>query len=97
MREDIEVGFQAFVSDAVEEFGAIREISPDGKVLTVYVENAGDFFIPASAVVSVVMLVAFFRDCTGSEQWGNRQQDASAAVNSSARFHTLPNSAHRRT
>ena len=53
MREDIEVGFQAFVSDAVEEFGAIREISPDGKVLTVYVENAGDFFIPASAVVSV--------------------------------------------
>jgi len=53
MHEEIEVGFQAFVSDAAEEFGAIRDISPDGKVLTVYVENAGDFLIPGAAVVSV--------------------------------------------
>ena len=53
MRENIEVGFQAFVDDSSEEFGAIRGISTDGKKLTVYVENAGDFTIPASAVVSV--------------------------------------------
>jgi hypothetical protein len=53
MREAIEVGFQAFVNDSQEEFGAIRAISPDGRLVTVYVENAGDFTVPASAVVSV--------------------------------------------
>ena len=49
----IEVGFQAFVSDGGEEFGAVREISRDGKTLTVYVENAGDFAVPLSAVKEV--------------------------------------------
>ena len=53
MTEKIEVGFQTFVSDGDEEFGAVREISPDGRQLTVYVENAGDFTVPVSAVVSV--------------------------------------------
>ena len=53
MREAIEVGFQTFISDGGEEFGAIRAISRDGKVLTVYVENAGEFTVPAGAVVSV--------------------------------------------
>jgi len=53
MRENIEVGFQTFVNDGPEEFGAIRAVSPDGRKLTVYVENAGDFQVPASAVVSV--------------------------------------------
>ena len=53
MRENIEVGFQTFVNDGPEEFGAIRAISPDRRNLTVYVENAGDFIVPASAVVSV--------------------------------------------
>ena len=28
MREKIQVGFQTFVSDGQEEFGAVREISP---------------------------------------------------------------------
>ena len=37
MREKIEVGFQTFVTDGKEEFGAIRGISPDGRALTVYV------------------------------------------------------------
>ncbi|HLK91413.1 MAG TPA: hypothetical protein VKZ18_16060 [Polyangia bacterium] len=53
MQEKIQVGFQAFVSDGQEEFGAVRAISPDGARLTVYVENAGDFVVPADAVVSV--------------------------------------------
>ncbi|TMA24714.1 MAG: hypothetical protein E6J78_19520 [Deltaproteobacteria bacterium] len=53
MRENIEVGFQTFVDDSPEDFGAVRAISPDGKKITVYVENAGDFVVPASAVVSV--------------------------------------------
>ena len=53
MRENIEVGFQTFVNDGPEEFGAIRAISKDGRQLTVYVENAGEFQVPASAVLSV--------------------------------------------
>lgn len=53
MPETIEVGFQAFVNDGGEEFGAVRDVSPDGRLLTVYVENAGDFYVPASAVLSV--------------------------------------------
>ena len=53
MSEKIAVGFQTFVSDGPEEFGAVREISRDGRQVTVYVENAGDFVVPASAIVSV--------------------------------------------
>ena len=53
MREAIAVGFQTFISDGGEEFGAVRAISHDGKQLTVYVENAGEFTVPASAVLSV--------------------------------------------
>ena len=53
MSEPIEVGFQAFVSDRPEEFGAIRAISPNGRELTVYVENGGDFTVPIDAVVKV--------------------------------------------
>ena len=51
MRETIEIGFQAFVSDGGEEFGAIRDVLPDGVV--VYVENAGDFRVPLRAVKAV--------------------------------------------
>ena len=53
MRETIEPGFQTFVDDSTEEFGAVRSISDDGRTLTVYVENAGDFPVPANAIVSV--------------------------------------------
>lgn len=53
MTEKIKVGFQTFVSDGQEEFGAVRAIARDGRDLTVYVENAGDFVIPMGAVVSV--------------------------------------------
>jgi len=54
MREAIEIGYQAFVSDGGEEFGAVRAISPDGRPeLVIYVENAGDFVVPLSAVESV--------------------------------------------
>jgi hypothetical protein len=51
MRETIEVGYQTFVSDGAEEFGAIREVSPRG--LLVYVENAGEFHVPFEAVSAV--------------------------------------------
>jgi hypothetical protein len=54
MQEPIEVGYQAFVSDGGEEFGAVREVSPNGRPeLVIYVENAGDFVVPLSAVEAV--------------------------------------------
>ncbi len=50
MREAIEIGYQAFVSDGGEEFGAVRGVSPNGRPeLVIYVENAGDFVVPLSA------------------------------------------------
>ena len=51
MREKIEVGYQAFVADGGEEFGAVRDVSADG--LVVYVENAGEFQVPLDAVKAV--------------------------------------------
>jgi hypothetical protein len=51
MMERIEIGYQAFVSDGGEEFGAIREVYSDR--LVVYVENSGDFVIPLAAVEAV--------------------------------------------
>jgi hypothetical protein len=53
MREKIEVGYQAFVADGGEEFGAVRGVSPNGRELIVYVENAGDFVVPVDAVEAV--------------------------------------------
>jgi hypothetical protein len=51
MREDIDIGYHAFVTDGGEEFGAIRAVHPDR--LVVYVENAGDFDVPRDAVRAV--------------------------------------------
>jgi len=54
MPETIEVGYQTFVSDGGEEFGAVREIRPNGRPeLVIYVENFGDFVVPLSAVEAV--------------------------------------------
>ena len=39
------------MSDGGEGFGAIREVFPDD--LLVYVENAGEFLVPRSAVEAV--------------------------------------------
>jgi len=50
---DVGVGFHAFLSDRAEEFGAIRGLSPDGRRIIVYVENGGEFDVPAEAVVAV--------------------------------------------
>jgi hypothetical protein len=61
MRNAIEIGYQAFVSDGGEEFGAIREVSPDSVV--VYVENAGDFRVPVEAVLAVHSQKVIF-DCS---------------------------------
>jgi hypothetical protein len=54
MQESIEVGFQTFVSDGGDEFGAVRVVAPGGRPeLVIYVENAGDFTVPLAAVESV--------------------------------------------
>lgn len=50
----IEIGFQVFVRDGGEECGAVREVAPGGRpVIVVYVENAGDFIVPLTAVRAV--------------------------------------------
>jgi len=51
MSERVEVGYQAFVADGGEEFGAVRQVLPDS--LVIYVENAGDFAVPRTAIVKV--------------------------------------------
>jgi hypothetical protein len=50
----IEVGYQAFVDGVDEEFGAVREVVPDGRPeLIIYVENSGEFVVPLEAVTKV--------------------------------------------
>lgn len=60
MREKIEAGYQTFVSDGDAEFGAVRDVSRDE--LIVYVENAGEFRVPLSAVKAVHAKKVIF-DC----------------------------------
>ena len=52
--ETIQEGFQVFIADGDKPFGAVRQVSPHGRPeLVVYVENAGDFTIPLTAVAAV--------------------------------------------
>ena len=46
--EKIAEGFDVFVHDGEKAFGAVRQLLQGG--LVVYVENAGDFEVPFSAV-----------------------------------------------
>jgi hypothetical protein len=51
---NIQVGFQVFVSDGGQEIGAVRLVAPSGRPeLEIYVENAGEFIVPLTAVASV--------------------------------------------
>lgn len=47
----IEVGLMVFLVEGSEGIGAVRDVADDG--FSLYIENAGDFFIPRSAVVKV--------------------------------------------
>jgi hypothetical protein len=50
----IEIGYQVFTHDGGEEVGAVRQVVPnDRPEIVVYIENAGDFVIPLSAVTAV--------------------------------------------
>jgi hypothetical protein len=51
MSERIEIGNIAFLTAGREGIGAVRGISDTS--LTIYVENAGEFIVPLSAVTRV--------------------------------------------
>ena len=51
MAKNIETGFMAFIKDGSEGIGAIRDVATD--MLTIYVENAGEFEVPRAAVRDV--------------------------------------------
>jgi hypothetical protein len=53
MQEDIQVGYQVFVSDGGEEVGAVRRVSRDRHLIVVYIENTGDCEIPSDAIAAV--------------------------------------------
>ncbi len=48
MHERIREGFDVFVAGGAKSFGAVRQVRKTE--LVVYVENAGDFEVPLSAV-----------------------------------------------
>ena len=50
----IEIGYQVYLDEGGEEFGAVREVVPGRRSeVVIYVENAGDFTIPIEAVEAV--------------------------------------------
>ena len=51
MTENIEEGFMAFLADGRDGIGAVREVSSTS--IVIYVENAGEFVVPRSAVKTV--------------------------------------------
>ncbi len=51
MTEMIEAGFMAFVAEGSEGIGAVRSVNH--AALVIYVENAGEFIVPRSAVKAV--------------------------------------------
>ena len=51
MTQTIEAGFMAFLAEGREGIGAVRDVSA-GKIV-VYVENAGEFDVPMTAVTAV--------------------------------------------
>ena len=48
MHENIQEGFDVFLAGGGKSFGAVRQVRKSE--LVVYIENAGDFAIPLSAV-----------------------------------------------
>src|ERR1051325_5649974 len=47
----IEVGYEVFLGDGADKFGAVRAVAPGGRAeLMVNVENAGDVRIPLAGV-----------------------------------------------
>ncbi len=53
MAESIEIGALVFVADGDDGIGSVRRLLPEENALLVYIENAGDFIIPARGVRAV--------------------------------------------
>lgn len=54
MRDKLQEGFEVFLPDHDRTFAAVREIAPEGRPeFVIYVENAGDFYVPFDAVEDV--------------------------------------------
>jgi len=51
MHEKIREGFDVFLRDGDGSVGAVRQVHP--AAILVYVEDGGDFLVPAEAVVDV--------------------------------------------
>ncbi len=46
----IAVGDQVYLEDGAEEVGAVRDVGSTPNELVVYIENGGDFSVPAEAI-----------------------------------------------
>lgn len=54
VQERIREDFEVYVHDGDMAFGAVRQVRPSGRAeIVVYMENAGEFAIPLSAVHDV--------------------------------------------
>jgi hypothetical protein len=53
MTQPIEIGFQVYLNDGEDEVGAVRGPGDKPDTILVYIENAGDFIVPMSAVRAV--------------------------------------------
>jgi hypothetical protein len=51
--DSIEEGDLVFVADGEDGIGSVRRLLPEENALLVYIENGGDFVIPARGVRSV--------------------------------------------
>jgi hypothetical protein len=51
MAEAIQEGFDVFILDGDKAFGAVRQVH--GHSIVIYVENAGDFVVPLTAIKEV--------------------------------------------
>jgi len=53
IKNEIEVGFQVFAKDGGEEVGAVRDLCGHRPEIVIYVENAGEFTVPLTAITAV--------------------------------------------
>ncbi len=53
IKSQIEVGYQVFVKDGGVEVGAVRDLCDHRSEIVVYVENAGEFTVPLTAIKAV--------------------------------------------
>ena len=53
LKGQIQVGYQVFVQDGGDEVGAVRDLCGHRPEIAIYVENAGEFTVPITAIRAV--------------------------------------------